>query len=179
MEANSMSNTRVVAAIDAIKAIDAGYFASTLNQRLPATGAGSIVDGFDSAEELEKALRNAEWEGYSHEALAAGTIGFKTYGITGRIGIVDIDSLPADQMVTLDDRKNTGIVSATVQGVLGAQIGYTVAILGDENGQEVLFTIHPGDPVMPSKVPAKDLHGVTVSRDEALKMGLVTAKIVR
>jgi len=146
---------------------------------LPATGAGSIVDGFDSAEELEKALRNAEWEEYSHPALAQGTIGFKTYGITGRIGIIDIDSLPSDCQVTLDDRKNTGTVSATVQGVLGSQIGYTIAILGDEAGQEVLFTVHPGDPVTPSKVHANDLHGVTVSRDEALKMGLVTAKIVR
>lgn len=174
-----MSNTRVAAAIDAIKAINSGYFASTLNQRLPATGAGSIVDGFDSAEELEKALRNAEWEEYSHDALSAGTVGFKTYSIAGRIGIVDIDSLSADELVTLDDRKNTGMVSATVQGVLGSEISYTVAILGEENGQEVLFTVHPGDPVMPSKVPAEGLHGITVSRDDALKMGLVTAKIVR
>jgi hypothetical protein len=171
-------NNRVCAAIDAIKAIDEAYWIQTLNQRLP-SGAGSIVDGFETAEELETALRQAKWEEYSHESLMDGTVAFVSNDITGRLGVIGLETLPSDALVTLDDRKNTGKVSAVVQGILGDQVDYIVIILGQESGKEVVFTFHPGAPVSPSKVSAEaGLHGKTVTAQEALNMGILTVKIV-
>ncbi len=172
-------NNRVIAAIEAIRAIDEAYWEGTLTQRLP-NGAGSIVSGdFSTTAELERALLGANWEEYSHEAIMEGTVGFITHDLGGRVGVIDLDKLPAERLLTLDDRKNTGKVSATVQGVLGDEVGYIVLIIGTEDGVEVCFTFHPGSPVVPSNVQVQPgFHGKAISVAEAIGMGLTTAKIV-
>jgi len=179
-EEDTVSN-RIQAGIEAMKAIDSAYWQQTLKQRLAAGGAGSIVDGYDSTEELEKALKAASWTEYSpsEDVADPACVYFKTQDLGGRVGVIDLGSLSDDSVVVLDDRKNTGKVSAVIEGVLGAQVSYIVAILGIENGVEVIFTFHPGEPVNPSKVQAQPgLHGKTVSVAQAMKMGLSTAKIV-
>jgi len=97
--------------------------------------------------------------------------------ISGRLGIVELRSLHSDSIVTLDDRKNTGKVEAVVQGVRGKIKDYTVLILGPEQGEEIVYTFHPGDPVRPSQIPAEGMHGRQVTVSEALDMGLEIAKI--
>jgi len=104
---------------------------------------------------------------------------FVTRDLKGRLGIIELASLPTNTVVTLDDRKNTGKVSATVKGVLGPEVDFTVIILGIENGMEVVFTFHPGAPVSPSQVQCElGMHDKQVSIAEALGMGLTMAKIV-
>jgi len=106
-----------------------------------------------------------------------GCFAFKAE-LPGQLGIIGLAGLPADAVVTLDDRKNTGKVSAVVEGVRGEEVPFTVLILGLEQGDEVVFTFHPGDPVRPSQVQAEPgLHGRTVTVSEALAMGLEMAKI--
>jgi len=172
-------NTRIAQAIDAIRRLMPGYFEKTVAGRLPETGAGSIVDGFESAEELEKALVAASWESYSHPAVMAGTEAFITKDVRGKLGMIDLVDLPAGTFVTLDDRKRTGKVSCTVEGVRGEDVDFTVIILGKHEGEEVVFTFHPGDPVDPSQVQVEPgMHGKQVAVAEALGMGLAKAKIV-
>lgn len=170
-------NTIVQSAITTSRQVMEGYWLSTLTQRLPG-GAGSIVDGFASAEALEKALFAAEWEDYSHPALMAGTKGFKT-ALSGTLGIVNLSTLPKEAEVTLDDRKSTGFVSCTVAGAQGETVDFLVLIVGEHEGKEVVFTFHPGEPVAPSRVKADEgLHGKKLTVKEAKALGLTTAKIV-
>ncbi len=168
---------RIQKAIVTTKATLGDYWGNTVAQRLP-SGAGSVVIGYETPEALETALIAAVWEPYAHPALMAGTTAFKA-PIAGRLGLVDLSTLPADTAVTLDDRKNTGTVSGTVKGVHGDEVDFTVLIVGDEDGHEVVYTFHPGEPVAPSKVVASaGLHGSTVTAAQAIAMGLGMAKIV-
>ena len=170
--------SRIAEAVGAIKSIDPAYWQQTLTQRLPG-GAGSVVIGDFDANSLEQALLHADWESYSHPGIMEGCSAFVTRSLRGRLGIVELASLPLDALVTLDDRKNTGKVSATIRGALGTEVDFTVLILGDENGVEVVFTFHPGEPVRPSQVQAEPgMHGRQVTISEALRMGLEMAKIV-
>lgn len=169
---------RIAQAVEAIKNLDPAYWQQTLIQRLSG-GAGSQVIGISDAASLEEALLSAHWESYSHEAVQEGCCAFVTHDLKGRLGIIELASLPTDTVVTLDDRKNTGKVSATVKGVLGPEVDFTVIILGIEDGVEVVFTFHPGAPVSPSQVQCQTgMHGKQVTIAEALGMGLAMAKIV-
>ncbi|MEI7425794.1 MAG: hypothetical protein WCK16_02600 [Candidatus Moraniibacteriota bacterium] len=170
---------RIARAIGTTRRVIPGYFEKTVLQRLPKTGAGSVVVGFENAEELEKALVIAKWEAYSHPAVMAGTEAFITKDIRGLQGIVELVDLPTETVVVLDDRKDTGKVSATVKGVRGKDVDFTVIILGIEQDEEVVFTFHPGDPIVPSPVQATPgLHGKSVAISEARSMGLDFAKII-
>lgn len=168
---------RIALAWAALREIDPGYLAATLAQRVELSGeaAGSVYEGVD-ASELERKLLAADWEPYSHPAVMSGCTAFKA-ALPGRLGVVDLATLPPDAVVTLDDRKNTGTVSAVVSGVRGEMVDFTVAILGLEGEREIVFTFHPGDPVSPSQVPATGLHGQQVTVSKARGMGLETAKI--
>jgi hypothetical protein len=178
MEGTMNIRTRIAQAIDATRRVIPEYFEKTLEQRLPQNGAGSIVRGLYQADELEAALRGANWETYSHPALLAETEAFITKDIQGQLGLVDLVDLPADAIVRLDDRKDTGKVSAVYTGRRGKDVDFTVLILGREEGEEVVFTFHPGDPIRPSQVQATPgLHGREVTVSKALGMGLEIAKI--
>jgi len=171
--------TRILNAITTTVAVLGDYWAKTCAQRAGAnpSAAGSVYDGA-TAEEVERLVREAQWEEYSHPAVMAGCAAFRA-SLAGRLGIVELSKLDVNTPVILDDRKGTGTVSATVRGVRGEEVKFTVLVLGDEKGQEVVFTFHPGAPVRPSSVKAEPgLHGKTVTVLEAIKMGLETAKIV-
>jgi len=154
------------------------YWANCLAQRAELSGkaAGSVYLGV-SPSELEEMLLKAEWKPYFHPAIRESAAGFKA-AIPGRLGVVRLADLPLDAMVTLDDRKNTGKVSAVVKGILGPEVDFTVLIIGLHEGEEVVFTFHPGDPVRPSQVQTEPgMHGRQVTVSEAIKMGLETAKV--
>lgn len=178
--------SRIQKSIENTKRLVPGYFEKTVEQRTPKTGCGSIVTSFRGAEVVDGIAHlcfHDAWEGWKPYPecpnLIPGCSAFRNDDIGGELGIVDLKDLDPNAEVILDDRKNTGTVSATVKGVRGQKVSFTVAILGDEQGEEVLFTFHPGDPCMPSKVKTEPgLHGKTVTVAEALKMGLETAKIV-
>lgn len=169
---------RIASGIDRTRRVIPGYFEKTLAQRAGLSGkaVGSIFEDVDEST-LEQMLRGAEWEPYSHKDLLPETTAFKA-AIPGRLGIIDLRSMSADSVVRLDDRKGTGQVSCVVSGVRGQIVPFTVLILGPEQGEEVVFTFHPGDPVRASQVQAEPgMHGRQVTVAEALAMGLETAKI--
>ncbi len=171
--------TRIAKAVETTRRVVPSYFEKTLAQRAELSGkvAGSVILGVDEAQ-LEQLLLTADWEEYSHPAVMSECVAYKA-NIPGMLGIVDLASLPVETVVTLDDRKNTGKVSATVKGARGQDVDFTVLILGTEQGEEVVFTFHPGDPVSPSQVQVvPGLHGKQVTVAEAQGMGLGTAKIV-
>ena len=121
---------------------------------------------------------NASWYEYVPEATLEGCTYFKTYDLKGRLGIVELASLPTDTVVTLDDRKDTGKVSAVVEGILGSVVDFIVLILGPEDGVEVVFTFHPGEPVRPSQIQCETgMHGRRVTIAEAQSLGLAMAKV--
>lgn len=169
---------RIAEAIRTTREVVPGYFEKTVEQRLPG-GCGSVLIGeFGGVSDVESALIGAEWEPFSHPAIMAGCEGFSTRSLKGHLGVVELTELPKDETVVLDDRKGTGKVSAVVRGVSGPVTDHIVIILGQEQGKEVVFTFHPGDPVRPSQVlmePGMD--GQEVSVEKALEMGLTTAKI--
>ena len=172
------NSDRIAKAAETTRRVVPGYFEKTLAQRAELSGmaVGSVyerVDGF----ELERMLLAQKWEEYSHPAVMPGCVAFKA-PLPGRLGIVDLSTLPEDAIVTLDDRKNTGKVSAIVEGARGPIQDFTILMLGDEKGEEVIFTFHPGDPVRPSQVQCElNMHGQQVTVAQALEMGLTTAKV--
>lgn len=172
------NKNRIQNAINNTKTAAPGYFEKTLAQRagLDKMACGSVYEGV-TASELEQKLLSLEWETYTHPAIQSGSSAFKA-GMPGRLGVIELATMPADTKVTLDDRKNTGTVSAVVEGIRGPQVDFTILILGMEKGIEVVFTFHPGEPVSPSKVQASPgMHGKKVTVAEALALGLKTAKI--
>ena len=102
----------------------------------------------------------------------------------GRVGILPISTLKDDVVLTIDDRKNTGVASVTVAGQPGAFAQHAVAVITNEGTEEepkwTLATVHPGDPVKPSTV-VTDMefkHGDTITVAQAKKVGFTEVKIV-
>ena len=175
-------NTRVQ---EAIRATDVEYW-----QRLLATRAGlsdeaqgSVVPDVN-ASQLEQLLLTADWQSYDHPNIMDGCTAF-TATISGQMGLVNLRDVPGDTLVTLEDPKGTGKVSAVISGVRGNQVDFTIIILGpDEDSEgnslpntETVWTFHPGEPVRPSAVSAQSMAGETISAQQAIEMGFDLAKV--
>jgi len=167
------------ALIEATRRLIPGYFESTCRQRLTG-GAGSCFENISSIEEMEERLLKANWSPIQDENVAEGCKAYVTKDILGgRFGLVEIKSLPDNSTLVADDRKGTGKVSLTVSGQKGAYVQETYLIIGPEQGEDVVFTFHPGPPVRESKVQTSELpHGTEVSKAKALEMGFELAKLV-
>lgn len=67
----------------------------------------------------------------------------------------------------------------TVSGEKGPATEETWLIIGKEEGTDVVFTFHPGEPVRPSVVEVKDCpDGTKLTKDQAIALGFDLAKIV-
>lgn len=144
--------------------------------RLSESRAGS---GYDATEqEIESLLGRAEWREATHPDVFPGCSAFVA-DIPGYVGVVKIADLPPDAELELRDGHKTGKVECLVRGVPAEsrRVSRSWLILGQENGMEVVFTFHPGEPVRPSVMPAEGNDGRRVARDEALRMGFVWAKV--
>jgi len=162
--------------IDNTKKTIGGYFESCCSQRLEG-GAGSRFN-FNSVEELESALRNAEWAETTNDNVMPGCRAYKTTDIGGQIGIVPINDLDDNVVLTASDPKGTGNVELTCSGQLGTVVNETWLIIGPENGVDVVYTFHPGAPIQPSTVSIDKLPaGSVVTKAEALALGFTYAKV--
>ncbi len=168
-------NERVREAIRRVRKHMPGYWQSTLESRL-VNGTGSVTD-CTKPDALEMRLVTASWEPYQHPAVMEGAEAFYTKDVTGYLGVVDVEDLPEDTTLSLEDPKKTGYVSGVVEGHPKPEVGYTVAILMVEDGMELCATVHPGAPVNPSRVPAEELAGKQVTVAEAKQLGLETVKV--
>ncbi len=171
----STTNTRIVAAL---AATPADYLARCLVQRCHgADAAGSVFTEQDNPATLLLGLQTASWEPYEHPAIMAGCAAFRA-PFAGRVGIVPLASLAPDTVVVLADAKRTGYVEATVPGVASMPVDFAVIILGIDDGREIVFTFHPGEPIAPSTLPASLLAGSRMTAAVAMEHGLTHAKVV-
>lgn len=175
IEAN---NKAVNSAIDATKEYLGSYFENTCKQRLEG-GLGSSYDGINSAEEMENALRSANWIVAEHPDVMPGCTAYTTKDIkSGHFGLLKIADLPDDATITASDPKGTGKVSMVVSGEKGPEVEDTWLITGDEDGHDVVFTFHPGEPVRPSLVEVENCpDGKQLTKEEAIALGFDLAKI--
>jgi hypothetical protein len=176
--------SRILTARQVTKDILGDYFQKTLEQRDIKTGCGSVFH-YTGLEHMLFCDLIGEWQEYTNcPNLMEGCTAFKLQyapngKALGQIGIIPLSQLSDDDLVVLDDRKGTGKVSATIKGVRGQDVDFAVMILGPEQGKEVIYTIHPGDPVNPSQVDCEiGMHGKTVTVKEAKELGLETVKII-
>lgn len=170
-------NSFVGKAISNTKKMVPDYWVSTCKNRLNG-GVGSVYDQFSSVEELEKALLNADWTETTHPDVMPGCRVFKAH-LEGRFGIVKISDLPDDAKIVADDSKHTGKVAMTVKGIRGKIVPDTYLIVGKEDGVDVVFTFHPGEPIRPSVIEVSEVsHGSIVSKAKAKSLGFDYAKIV-
>ena len=163
-----------------------GYFENTVNQRLE-NGAGSYYAGM-SANEIKDALKKAEWSKVTDPEILKNVMpGCDCYVTSdipnGRNGMRSIDSMPDYTFFMAIDPKGTGIVSLAAvspdRGIKEKSVAEdkTYLIVGDEKGEKVVFTFHPGEPVRPSLVPVENLkHGTLLSKQEAKNYGFDMTK---
>jgi len=152
---------RVIAAIDMLKEVDPSYYNNMFNQRLHGSpnAAGSTYEGYANIEELISMLKNVQWESYNHPSVRPPAVSFKA-NLPGRLGLVEIDNLPDNVSLFLDDRKRAGTISlvAKVNSSIVktlAKTDFTVIMLGPadkDDPREIVWTFHPGDPVRPNTV---------------------------
>jgi len=156
------------------------YWNNTLKQRLMTNGAGSVFC-FDEVSDLEKAIVAVDdWGSYEHNDIAPNCKGYITKQLTGELGIIAVKDLPEDIKLSLEDRKGTGNVSAVVSGLdfNRPEESYTVLIIGQDNGIDVVFTLHPGAPIRPSAVKLENVDlSKNYSKQEIIDLGLDYAKI--
>jgi len=148
------------------------HWDGTLSMRLPNSGLGSIYPQFDTKEALKEALLNEKWVKYSHPAIS-GAVGFKAE-LPGEVGMISLDDLDDDCEVRLVDPKQTGFLSAVVDGDNYETSSFTIMILGENDGDLVVFTFHPGEPVERSAITGKER---TVTVSQAREIGFGLAKI--
>jgi len=172
-----MTNERVRKAIMETKNLIPDYWKATLTQRLPG-GNGSTMDA-NSVEELETKLLEANWEPYEHHAIEKGCVGFKTNDIGGFFGMISLEQV-AYEAGTYEPLKVVnpkGLPFSEVeltQSALRSHVKYSVIILGQEQGKEVVFTVHPGHPCTPSKLPVEQYpDGKIVTVLDIMNTGLV------
>jgi hypothetical protein len=167
-----MNTPRIQTAFTATRRLAPGYFEKCLVQRT--SGSGSSYRNL-TPETLEQALLGTSWEPFDHPDVMAGCHAFKA-PLPGTFGLVDLSTLPVDSLVFLADPKDTGFVEAEVEGTKGGQVAFTVIILGTEQGEEIVFTFHPGDPIRPSRMQ-KDGLWDKITVGQALELGFKWAKV--
>lgn len=169
----------VIIAVDNTKKFVPGYFENTCRMRL-AGGVGSCYDDIETIEAMEQAIRQANWEETTHPDVAPDCKAYKTTDIkSGRFGLVRIADLSDDTVIVASDPKATGRVAMTVNGLRGEEVEETWLIIGNEDGHQVVFTFHPGEPVRPSMLTVSDCSdGKKLSKAEATRLGFDLAKII-
>jgi len=168
----------VIDALAKTKQDEPGYYSSMLAQRSAdcPQAAGSVYQL--STEQLDLRLPRCIWDEVpSHPAVTIpGVRIFKTFGLVGHEGMVNLSDYPADTVVSLIDPKATGRVSAAIHTEsLGPTLGVTYALVGPDG---LLWTFHPGEPVDPVQVEAPEGFGdgTTITSAEAIALGLTKAK---
>lgn len=180
-------NERVRAAIEVMRRhpeLDA-YLRKTAEMRAGVGGTpmGSFYPD-KTPDQVLADLKTVAWQPYTHPAIMEGCTAFVS-PLPGRMGMIDLSTVPGDTPVTLEDPKNTGKVSAVLEAwrlpsVDVLKTDFTVIILGPNDKPpeaEIVFTFHPGSPVRPSLVPRGDIKAAHVTAKESIQMGLALAKL--
>lgn len=158
----------------ALAATPADYLAGILKQRNP--GPDALGSRFTVPQTVET-LQGALWEPYVHPEVAPGCQAYRA-PIRGTLGIVALEDVPSDAGLVLLDGHATGFVEAvwTTSRAL-PEVDYTTAIVGQDEGHDVVFTMFPGPPVRPSSLPATEFRGQEITVSLARRLGFRWVKI--
>lgn len=166
------------------------YLIKTLSQRIKnsANQAGSYFPAYiaASAGELLSEVLMTEWESYEHPAVAQGAAAFRS-PLKGYVGVMKLDELDPllKPIISIINPKGLPHGQAAVRRTHTAYpsplVDFSVAILGSgaalgEEG-EILWTVHPGDPVMPTEIPIGSYKD-PLTIEEARKLGIEWVKIL-
>ena len=164
------ATTEVWNAIQATLEVVPGYFESHCSGR-SAAGDGSTVWRWgkpcpDATAVLDTILDTGWFEYPECPALLPGCRAYRA-AIPGTIDLRKVADLADDttvRWVTTDH----GYQYPTIVGDAGNYVDYTTLIVGEEQGRQIVFTFHPGDPIRPAQVPA-DVDTTAVDTIAALK----------
>ena len=88
---------------------------------------------------------------------------------------------PDDAMFVIADPKNTGKVSLMIWGWCDGNrllTDETWVIIGPNDGEDVVYTFHPGEPVPRATTSTEELPvGTKLTKAEALALGFNLAKV--
>lgn len=154
------------------------YWEKTLFQRIW-NGTGSIFSTMYNIMDMEQALIDANWEVAENENVAPGCTAYVTKDIPGgQYGMIPVAEQDETQTFWVEDQKNTGKVSLVMYSGERISAKETWLIIGPEQGTDVVYTFHPGEPVPRATTSTEELPvGTELTRDEALVLGFNLAKV--
>lgn len=169
---------RIQQAVRNIKTMLPTYWDATVRSRTPGSSNGSVFD-FEDVERVLFEDRIGDWEVYENcPNLLSGCTAYILRDVPGHLGIVDLEGLDETTVLDVIDNKKTGMAKCIVSGALGPKTNMATLILGEDQGQEVAFTFHPGEPVKPDEIPVEKLGGRTsITVAEAVDFGFTHACI--
>ena len=174
-----MTNIELVKLFNNTRDAEPEYYNKMIAQRL-ATGKGSTFEDFTLKSRLVIALCKANWREIQHKNVEKPCRCFVTTDVkSGRLGIVELSELPDDVVLVADDDNETGYIELIAEGIEPRTVEETYLIVGPTNDSkgEMIYAFHPGEPIMPSRVPADAIKpGTKLSKAEALKLGFELAK---
>lgn len=188
-------NNPVAAALLRGEKADPVYTDGIFRNRIEKTRKGSFYPNA-TVHDLRARLMGAKWEPYKHPSFREGSHGFITRDMgNGCLGVVDINWLPQDTVLTLldpkggkahwDGRQKVDACWSTPEGFEWPVQSHTIAITGPDESSpsgDVLFTFYPGDPTPPSDVDRMigdlDRHNTKVTVEEAKKLGFTHVNLV-
>lgn len=170
---------RINNALQNIKELLPEYWEATVNSRTPGKSVGSVFS-FSNIEKVLFEDRINDWTVYENcPNLIPGCIAFILRDVDGHLGVVELEKLNSEMVLDILDNKKTGKAKLLAHVGLGPETNFATLILGDEQGKEVIFTFHPGQPVRPSEIPIEALEGKTrITVREAMALGFTTANVV-
>jgi len=152
------------------------HWQTVMNMRTDGKQVGSFFPDM-SVIQLEQALLCADWELVNHPEVASPVMAYKS-DLVGMNGMCDLENLHRLSIVELWDRKNCGFYSVEVpyyDGKTNAATDRQRALISKESDHpllrevetyiligphtlddgtttNVVYTVHPGEPVSPSQV---------------------------
>ena len=174
---NNNTASRIDAARKNIREIAPGYWEATVASRTAETAVGSFFK-FPKVEEVLFEQHLQDWEEYPEcPGLLPGCAAFKLQ-IKGYLGVIPLESLDDAQELRVVDNKGTGVAKLLAPKEVSPQeVDLAVCILGEEDGREVIFTFHPGDPIPPDTIKMEDLSRTSITVAEAKSLGFVYANL--
>lgn len=156
------------------------YFEQVCEMRASQSGKAMGSTYPSSVARLRSRVLRATWRPYSHPQIKPPAVGFISRDMpVGNFGLIPVSHLDARVKIELVDPKGTGYVEGLVRKkVRKMRADFTVALIGPApNGGESLWTFFPGEPIMPSTIPAAGNVGKLITPKAALSMGLVWVKL--
>lgn len=157
------------------------HWKTTLSNRTGETSLGSYYS--KTSEEIEKTLLISNFKAIKNPNISPDCEGFITHDLFGFTGLLKLSLCNPNDGVLLEANKG-GFLSCVIEISRFAQSMLetyqviktepTVLIIGEHNGEKVVFTFHAGDPVTPSEITGEER---TVRVEEAIEMGFDYAKI--